>query len=146
MLVFSKKIYYAIEAVLYIAYNAKAEPVAGNVVAEAQSLPTRYLEPMMQKLVRAGILRGVRGPQGGYVLGRERRNITLADICAVITNDAEMPKSQTKLGKTVLLPTTRSLIQDWHTTLATTSIAHLCERAEKANVATATPTPSDFTI
>ena len=146
MLVLSKKIYYAIEAVLYIAYNAKAEPVAGNIVAEAQSLPTRYLEPMMQKLVRAGILRGVRGPQGGYVLGRERRTITLADICDVIAKDADIPESQTKLGKAVLLPTTRSLMMNWHSALATTSIAQLCERAEKANIATATPTPHDFTI
>lgn len=146
MLVLSKKIYYAIEAVLYIAYNAKAEPVAGNIVAEAQSLPTRYLEPMMQKLVRAGILRGVRGPQGGYVLGRERRNITLADICDVIAKDAEMPKTNTKLGKTVLLPATRGLMNDWHNALATTSIAQLCERAEKANVATAAPITNDFTI
>lgn len=146
MLVLSKKIYYAIEAVLYIAYNAKADPVAGNLVAEAQSLPTRYLEPMMQKLVRAGILRGVRGPQGGYVLGRERRNITLADICDVIAKDAEMPKTSTELGKTVLLPTTRGLINDWRNGLAEISIAQLCERAERANIATATATAHDFTI
>lgn len=146
MLVLSKKIYYAIEAVLYIAYNAKADPVAGNLVAEAQSLPTRYLEPMMQKLVRAGILRGVRGPQGGYVLGRERRNITLADICDVIAKDTEMPKTSTKLGKTVLLPTTRGLMHDWHNGLAEINIAQLCERAEKANVASAAPITHDFTI
>jgi Rrf2 family transcriptional regulator, iron-sulfur cluster assembly transcription factor len=146
MLVLSKKLYYAIEAVLYIAYNAKADPVSGTVVAEAQNLPTRYLEPMMQKLVRAGILRGVRGPKGGYVLGRERRNITLADICDVIAKDPQMPASSTKLGKTVLLPATRNLMANWHGALAVTNIAQLCERAERANIATASATAHDFTI
>ena len=59
MLTPSKKIYYAIEAVLFIAYNAKATPISGTQVAEAQGLPTRYLEPIMQRLVRAGILVGM---------------------------------------------------------------------------------------
>ena len=91
MLLPSKKLFYAVEAVLFIAYNAKTGPISGRDIAEKQSLPPRYLEPMMQKLVHAGILRGVRGPQGGYVLGRERRRITLADICAALAEDASLP-------------------------------------------------------
>ena len=146
MLVPSKKIYYAIEAVFFIAYNAKAMPVAGSDVAEAQNLPTRYLEPIMQKLVRAGILRGVRGPAGGYVLGRERRRISLADICEVITDGAELPEASTPLGKNILTPHAQALMEDWNAQLATTSIATLCERAEAANIATNTAIATDFTI
>jgi Rrf2 family protein len=145
MLTPSKKIFYAIEAVLFIAYNAKASPVAGSTVAEAQNLPTRYLEPIMQKLVRAGILRGVRGPQGGYVLGRERRRITVADICAVIT-DAALPASSTVIGKTILTPTARDLMREWNERLGRVNIATLCEQAEAASIATTTETPTDFTI
>ena len=146
MLVPSKKIFYAIEAVFFIAYNAKATPVAGSDVAEAQNLPTRYLEPIMQKLVRAGILRGMRGPQGGYVLGRERRRITLGDICDVITDGASLPPSTTALGKSVLTPTAKKLMGDWRAQLATVSIASLCEQAEAANIATMIETATDFTI
>ena len=146
MLIPSKKIYYAIEAVFFIAYNAKANPVAGSDVAEAQNLPTRYLEPIMQKLVRAGILRGMRGPQGGYVLGRERRRISLADICDVITDGASLPPTSTALGKHVLSPTAKQLMADWRAQLATVSIATLCEQAEAGNIATMTETATDFTI
>lgn len=146
MLVPSKKIFYAIEAVFYIAYNAKAEPISGAEIAQAQGLPTRYLEPMMQKLVRAGILRGVRGPQGGYLLGRERRRITLADIQDVLAEKADMPQTSTKLGDKILTPATRELMGAWRTQLGQLTIATLCERASAAHIATSTETPTDFTI
>ncbi len=146
VLTLNKKTYYAIEAVLYIAYNAKAEPVAGNAVAEAQNLPTRYLEPMMQKLVRAGILRGVRGPQGGYMLGRERRNITLRDICTVIAKDTALPITASKLGKAVIAPTTRRLLDTWYDALGGVTIAQMCEQGEKAIIKPDIATPNNFTI
>ena len=145
MLVPSKKIFYAIEAVLYIAYNAKTDPVAGSDVAAAQNLPTRYLEPIMQKLVRSGVLRGVRGPQGGYLLGRERRRITLADICAVITDD-ELPKPTTALGESILVPATHTLMEHWRAELNNVTIAMLCERAVAAKIPAAADATTDFTI
>ena len=55
----------------------------------------------MQKLVRAGILRGVRGPRGGYLLAREKRRITVADICAALAEEDEIPAS-TPLGAQVV--------------------------------------------
>jgi Rrf2 family iron-sulfur cluster assembly transcriptional regulator len=146
MLVPSKKIFYAIEAVLYIAYNAKAGPIGGSEVAQAQHLPTRYLEPIMQKLVRAGILKGVRGPQGGYVLGRERRRISLADICATITDEGSLPKSATALGEKILRPSATTLMQQWKEGLANISIANLCEQATAAKLPSTNDASTDFTI
>jgi Rrf2 family protein len=146
MLTPNKKIFYAIEAVLYIAYNAKTGPIAGNHVAEAQNLPTRYLEPIMQKLVRSGILRGVRGPAGGYVLGRERRRITLADICDCIGATTSLPSPTTTLGKKILRPLSGQLMEQWRILLADMNIATLCERAEKANIASTENISNDFII
>lgn len=145
MLAPSKKIYYAIEAVLFIAYNAKAMPVAGSTVAEAQGLPTRYLEPIMQKLVRAGILKGVRGPAGGYQLGRERRRISLADICGVIGESA-LPKCATALGEKILKPAASGLMTRWNESLSGLTIADLCDDATAKNITTATASTTDFTI
>lgn len=142
----SKKTFYAIEAVLFIAYNAKTEPVAGNEVAAAQNLPVRYLEPIMQKLVRVGILRGVRGPTGGYMLGRERRRITIADIYTVITNHDGLPESNTALGKEILHPAFTQLMQRWREEMAHITIADLCDHATTANIATTIQTTNDFTI
>jgi Rrf2 family iron-sulfur cluster assembly transcriptional regulator len=70
----------AITAVIDIALNARGRPVAAKALATRHSLPPRHLEPVLQALVRHGILKGVRGPRGGYELAREQRRITADDI------------------------------------------------------------------
>lgn len=70
----------AIAAVVDIAYHARPAPIAAKALSARHSLPPRHLETLLQVLVRSGILKGVRGPRGGYELARERRRITLADI------------------------------------------------------------------
>lgn len=145
MLVPSTKLFYAIEAVLFIAFNAKAGPIAGRDIAERQGLPSRYLEPMLQKLVRAGILRGVRGPQGGYVLARERRRITVADVCAALGEDVAMPDS-TPLGDKVLRRELQHQLGVWQKQLAEVDMASLCERAAVQKIAPANTTVHDFAI
>jgi Rrf2 family protein len=72
MLRLSRKTLLALEAVIDIAYNARPEPVQAKEITSRQGVPQRYLEQVMQQLVRAGVLRGVRGPRGGYRLARER--------------------------------------------------------------------------
>jgi Rrf2 family iron-sulfur cluster assembly transcriptional regulator len=146
MLVVSKKIFYAVEAVLYIAYNAKTTPISGNELAQAQNLPTRYLEAMMQRLVRTGILRGMRGPQGGYMLGRERRRITLADICAALSDKNELPESATQLGQHVLRTTASEMIGSWRETLNNVTIEQLCNKAHDANVPSIPDNNTSFVI
>lgn len=146
MLVPSRKIFYALEAVLFIAYNAKSGAVASRDIAERQQLPARYLEPILQKLVRAGILKSVRGPQGGYELGRERRRITLKDVCDVLEEKDALPASSMPLGDAVLLPTMAALYANWQAQLADTTIAALCEQASSQNIATAFEPLQDFTI
>ncbi|MBF0127135.1 MAG: Rrf2 family transcriptional regulator [Magnetococcales bacterium] len=91
MLKFSKKLLYAIEAVTDIAYNSAGEPVQIREVTSRQGVPQRYLEQVMQRLVKAGILKGVRGPRGGYLLGKEKSRITVGDIARVVmdVNEAE---------------------------------------------------------
>jgi Rrf2 family iron-sulfur cluster assembly transcriptional regulator len=76
MLKLSRKTLLALEAVIDIAFNARPEPVQAKEITARQGVPQRYLEQVMQQLVRAGILKGVRGPRGGYRLARERRRIS----------------------------------------------------------------------
>ncbi|HZQ14021.1 MAG TPA: Rrf2 family transcriptional regulator [Pseudolabrys sp.] len=70
----------AIAAVIDIAINARSRPVAAKALAARHKLPPRHLEPVLQALVREGILKGVRGPHGGYALAREQKRITAEDI------------------------------------------------------------------
>ncbi len=70
----------AISAVIDVAIHAQERPVAAKSLAKRHRLPPRHLEPVLQALVRHRILRGVRGPRGGYELARDRRGITADDI------------------------------------------------------------------
>ena len=82
----SRKGLLAIAAVIDV-----ARPVSAKALAARHRLPPRHLEPVLQALVRDGILKGIRGPHGGYELGRERRSITADDIlrAAVTAEDAD---------------------------------------------------------
>ena len=80
MMLLSRRSQLAIAAVVDIALHARPSPVAAKLLAARHDLPPRHLETMLQALVRVGILKGVRGPRGGYELARERRKITARDI------------------------------------------------------------------
>src|SRR6476469_883542 len=70
----------AITAVIDIALNARGRPVAAKALATRHRLPPRHFEPVLQALVRHGILRGIRGPRGGYELARDPARISADDI------------------------------------------------------------------
>ena len=77
---------YSIEAVLDIAYHSNGRPVQSQRISGRQRTPSRYLEQSLQKLVKANILTGVRGPRRGYQLARERRRISVGEIVRIVTD------------------------------------------------------------
>ena len=80
MALLSRKGLLAIAAVIDVALHGKGRPVSAKALAARHTLPARHLEPVLQALVRVGILKGIRGPRGGYELAREGRRITADDI------------------------------------------------------------------
>ena len=87
----SKKTMFAIEAVLDVAFHVGEHPVRSGDITERQRIPKRYLEQVLQQLVRCNVLRGVRGPRGGYRLARERRRVTLGEVIRVLEGGEEQP-------------------------------------------------------
>lgn len=150
MIATPNKLFYAMEAVLYIAYNTSSGAISSRDIAAKQGLPPRYLEGLMQKLVHAGILRGIRGPKGGYVLARERRRVTLSDICTVLqeeSSDKEAARyAATPLGKNIVLPIWKDAYAAWLGTLSNVNLADLCEAASKQQLKKHAENKSDFTI
>lgn len=70
-----------------VARMARGKPVPARALAAQDGLAPRQFESVLQDLVRAGLLRSSRGPQGGYALGRERRRISLAAIVRAMADD-----------------------------------------------------------
>lgn len=145
----TRKLMFAIEAVLDIAYNAADRPVQSSEIAERQGIPRRYLEQVLQHLVRAGILRGVRGPRGGYRLARERRRIFLGEIARLIGEmDGGLFESPagSNLGRSVLTPIWQDLQDESLRRLDAISIEDLCGQARAAGIDPANKVPMDFAI
>jgi Rrf2 family protein len=80
MALVSRKGLLAIAAVVDVALQNGGRPISAKTLATRHGLPPRHLESVLQSLVRDGILRGIRGPRGGYELAREPGRISANDI------------------------------------------------------------------
>lgn len=151
MLRLSKKMMFAIEAVLDIAYHAGAEPVQSREITRRQGIPHRYLEHALQHLVRQEILIGVRGPRGGYKLARERRRITVGDIVRVVRemeadNNLIEEIQGSELGYQVVRPLWRELQDGLMERLDSLTVDELCTRANQSGIVSEGRRNLDFTI
>ncbi len=80
----SRRTLLAVAAVVDVALHARPVPVSAKALATRHDLPPRHLETILQALVRSGILKGLRGPRGGYELARERRRVSVGDIVRAV--------------------------------------------------------------
>ncbi len=147
----SKKMLFAIEAVLDIAYHAGGEPVQSREITRRQAIPKRYLEQTLQQLVRAGLLTGVRGPRGGYRLARERRRISVGEIVRVVQalEAGEEPQEElpgSALGLQVIHPLWSRLQDAMMQSLDSITIDELCLTAHRSGIASEVAQKMDFTI
>lgn len=71
---------YGVRAVFEIARNSGRGPITIKTIAERQGISVSYLEQILNKLGRAGVIESVRGPGGGYLLGRTPAEVTIGDV------------------------------------------------------------------
>lgn len=71
---------YGVQAMLDLALNAGDQHIALKTVAERQGISEHYLEQLIATLRKAGLVRSVRGAQGGYSLAQDPSEITVGDI------------------------------------------------------------------
>jgi Rrf2 family iron-sulfur cluster assembly transcriptional regulator len=113
-------------------------------------LPPRHLETLLQGLVHAKILKGVRGPRGGYELARERRRIMVGEIVrtavGLSTADPDDIGSRSKLMEKVIEPSVRVAGEPFLKNLDGITVEDLCDSAEKAHVLEDEKTSADFAI
>ena len=150
MILLSRRSLLAIAAVVDIALHARPKPVSAKALAGRHDLPPRHLETLLQALVRAGILKGVRGPRGGYELARERRRITAGEIAraAMFTDDEEAlgPLPKSLLVESVIAPQVEQASQAFLSVLDAVTVAELCRQAEETRTVDGDSQTHDFTI
>ncbi len=84
---FSKKSRYGLIALIDLTVNSKYEQVALNSIADRNNISPQYLEQVFASLRRAGIVKSVKGSQGGYLLGRNADKISVAKILEALEGD-----------------------------------------------------------
>jgi Rrf2 family iron-sulfur cluster assembly transcriptional regulator len=85
---------YAVTAMLDLAFHSPVKPVTLTDIAARQTISLSYLEQLFARLRRAGMVKGVRGPGGGYTLCQKTSEINIADIIAAV----DEPIDSTKCG------------------------------------------------
>jgi Rrf2 family protein len=129
----SRKGLLAIAAVTDVALYSRGRPVPAKALAARHALPARHLEPVLQALVRQGILRGVRGPHGGYQLARERRRITADEILRAarsMENPDEAGAADSMLLSNVVVPAVAQAERAFAAALGRINVEDLARRAE----------------
>ena len=71
---------YGVRALFEVARNFGKGPIAIKEIAERQKISLSYLEQILHKLGKAGIIESVRGPHGGYELARRPADLTIGDV------------------------------------------------------------------
>ena len=71
---------YGLRALVDLAKHAQETPIPINHIAVRQDISERYLEQLMAKLKKAELVKSVRGANGGYILGKASRDISVGDV------------------------------------------------------------------
>jgi len=79
-MLFSTKAEYGVRLMIELGRQPGSEPVALSAVAEAERLPLSYLEHLVAKLRKAGLVTSTRGAHGGYRLARDPGEITMDEV------------------------------------------------------------------
>jgi Rrf2 family protein len=128
----SRKGILAIAAVLDVAIHAGGRPVSAKALAARHELPPRHLEPVLQALVHEGILKGIRGPRGGYELARPQSAISAEDIlrAASTAEDAnDTPANGSLLVSAVVWPALREAERTFSSALANINLEDMTRQA-----------------
>jgi Rrf2 family transcriptional regulator, iron-sulfur cluster assembly transcription factor len=147
VILLSRRGYLALAAVADIAIHARPAPLAAKALAARLELPPRHLEALLQGLVHANILKGVRGPRGGYELARERRRITAAAVLrAVSSENGGGEKPGCPLVRQVVAPIVEAAGKIFLDELETITIDDICRRMEDLKLCDEKKIGPDFAI
>ncbi len=85
---------YAVMALIDLAFLQKKQegPVTLAEIAGRQDISLSYLEQLFSKLRKAGIVKSVRGPNGGYLMAKPLKNIMLSDITFAVNEKMDLTR------------------------------------------------------
>ena len=86
-MMFSTKAEYGVRVMAHLARRGDEGPISLGTIADAEGLPLAYLEHLVQRLRKAGLVDSRRGAHGGYTLAREAEAISMAEVVRALEGD-----------------------------------------------------------
>jgi Rrf2 family protein len=84
---FSTKAEYGVRVMAHLAKHDGDTPIPLGTIADSEGLPLAYLEHLVQRLRKAGLVESRRGAHGGYTLAREAGDITMAEVVRALEGE-----------------------------------------------------------
>ncbi len=139
----------AVLIVLDVAFHAgRTSTVSAAEIAERAGLARRGIEPLLQVLSRSGLLESLRGPRGGYRLGRPKRDIRLDEVVRTALSEEAGTEDgpHGALLLSVLDPLWSELDRSCTGMLGGLTVEDLVKRAERAGLVRPCAEPITFSI
>jgi Rrf2 family protein len=139
----STKSRYGVRALFDIAYYSKGHPTQIKEISKREGITPRYLEQIFQKLKKAGMVKSIRGPKGGYFLSRTPEEIFVGDIirameesiepvhCARMTRDRKKCRRESKCPAQVVWRQAGERLREY---LDSTSLGTMCKTAREMGI------------
>ncbi len=86
-MMFSTKAEYGVRVMAHLAKQGGADPIPLGTIADAEGLPLAYLEHLVQRLRKAGLVDSHRGAHGGYTLARDADEISMAEVVRALEGE-----------------------------------------------------------
>lgn len=85
---------YAVTAMLDVALHSEKGPVPLADISERQEISLSYLEQLFSRLRREKLVSSIRGPGGGYLLGREAADISISEVIKAVDETVDATRCQ----------------------------------------------------
>jgi len=92
----SKKCQYALKALFELAWRNTDKPVRTHSIADAQRMPSRFTENILNELKHGGFVESRRGKEGGYILARDTRDLTVREVIEHVQGPISLVPDATK--------------------------------------------------
>ena len=86
-MMFSTKAEYGVRVMAHLAKHDGERPISLATIADSEGLPLAYLEHLVQRLRKAGLVESRRGAHGGYTLAREAGDISMAEVVRALEGE-----------------------------------------------------------
>jgi Rrf2 family iron-sulfur cluster assembly transcriptional regulator len=105
---------YAVMAIIEIADDKSNQPISLLTIAQKQDISLSYLEQIFVQLKKAGIVKALRGPGGGYILAKPHHEITIAEVIKATGESIKMTRCSDEKKACMVTGVKCKTHQLWH--------------------------------